>query len=64
MEDCDLPEDERVGVRLRKPKAEELIKLSHRNFRKRFSVPLTKVGKVYKSIRDLLKNNGFILSKS
>lgn len=64
VDDSFWPEGTKVGVILKRPHPDNLIKLPSRAYRKRFSVPLAKVGKVYRTIRDMLKNCGFIHSKS
>jgi hypothetical protein len=53
----------RVGVRLILPHRSSLIKLTPHSYIKRFSVPLAKVSKTYKAIKQLMKDNGFILSQ-
>lgn len=63
-EDDDLPYDEQIGVKLRLPPSKELFRLPPREFLRRFSVPIAKIAKVYKSIRSVMKLNGMILSKS
>lgn len=64
MEDFNHPYERQIGVRLKKPQSRKLVKLSPKDFLKRFSVPLVKIGKVYKCIRELMKQNGLILSKA
>ena len=51
MDDRDQPSELKIGVTLRNPQHQELIQLKPKDFLKRWSVPLVKIGKVYKSIR-------------
>lgn len=57
-------DDNRVGVVLAVPDAGSLAKLGPRLFLQRFSVPFAKVGKTYKTIKHLMKDNGFVLTQS
>lgn len=63
IEDKPGKKRERVGIVLNTPK-EEIVQISPKIYLENFSVPLVKIGKVYRSIRDLMKNNGLIISKS
>lgn len=64
VEDHDHPYEANMGITLRVPPTSEFLKLNPKEFLKRYSVPLVKIGKVYKSIRTLMKLNGLVLSKS
>jgi len=54
----------RVGVTLYYPHPDSLVKFTPYTFMKRFSVPFAKVGKSYKTIKYIMKNNGFILTQA
>lgn len=57
-------DDNHVGVQLFVPHPESLVKLTPYSYSKRFSVPFAKVGKTYKAIKQLMKENGFLLTQS
>jgi hypothetical protein len=57
-------DDNHVGVNLFLPHADSLIKLTPYTYSQKFSVPFAKVGKTYKAIKQLMKDNGFILTQS
>jgi hypothetical protein len=57
-------DDNHVGVQLHVPHHTSLVKLTPYAYSKRFSVPFAKVGKTYKAIKQLMKDNGFILTQS
>lgn len=57
-------DDNHVGVKLYLPHQSSLIKLTPYTYSKKFSVPFAKVGKTYKAIKQLMKDNGFILTQS
>lgn len=52
-----------VGVKLVVPHASSLVKITPFSYLKKFSVPLAKVSKTYKVLKQLMKDNGFILSQ-
>lgn len=54
----------RVGVVLQFPNPSVLIKLTPATFLSKYSVPLAKVGNVYKTIKQIMKYNGFIMTQS
>ena len=53
-----------VGINLMIPDKEMLIKLGPHMYLKNYSVPFAKVGKSYHTIKNIMKENGFILTQS
>lgn len=59
-----MPNDEKIGIQMRIPDKSELFKFSPVTFLNTFSPPLGKIARVYSTVKELMKNNGFILSRS
>jgi hypothetical protein len=57
-------EHDKMGVLLRQPEKSELLKFSVSTQLHYFSPPLAKIARVYSTMKELMKANGFILSKS
>lgn len=53
-----------VGISLLVPHPDTLKKISPRAYLSKYSVPLAKIGKSYRAIKGVLKNNGFIVSRA
>lgn len=53
-----------VGIGLVAPHEDTLKKISPKAYLSKYSVPLAKIGKSYKAIKGVLKNNGFIVSRA
>ena len=57
-------EDCVIGITLRQKSPTQIIKPDFDKFLKKYSMPIGKIGKVYVGLRNILKVNGFTLTKS
>ena len=53
-----------LGVSLRIPDKQEVIKMHVGNLLSVYSVPIAKVARVYSTMKDIMKSNGFVLTRS
>lgn len=55
---------EKLGVLLSVPDKSDILKFSAATYLAYFSAPMAKIARVYSTMKDIMKNNGFVLSKS
>jgi hypothetical protein len=58
------PDDNLIGVKLRHKETDQIIVPDFKKFMKQYSMPIGKIGPVYLGLRNILKENGFTLTKS
>lgn len=56
-------EDGEIGIQLRHKDVGLIVTPEFKKFMKNYSMPMGKIGKVYAGLRNILKENGFTLSK-
>lgn len=55
---------DRIGIELYLPDDSDLVKFGVADYLHHYSVPLAKIARVYSTMKELMKSNGFILSKA
>jgi len=60
----DEQDDNHVGIKLRQKDSSQIFTPDFKKYMRKYSMPIGKIGKVYVGLRNILKENGFTLTKS